>query len=153
MLVGFTDPQVPAVTPVAHVTVQLTVVVLEPVTDAVKVWVRLVMTLWAGGEIVMETPEVVLFPQPKAPSTTRASNEENFHRLIRVLPKLLDIRRRRSLFPALDIAPNARCPRDPVACQNVRLTVKRSVRMGSKKFVRCGLLCKLKIAGAAMLFQ
>ena len=91
MLVGLTDPQVPAVTPVAHVTVQLTVVLLEPVTVAVKGWVRLVMTLALSGATEIATPEEVLFPQPETPSATAtASNEKSFHHLIPALPRFLD---------------------------------------------------------------
>ena len=91
VLVGLTDPHVPAVTPVAHVTVQLTVVLLEPVTVAVNGCVRLVMGLAAVGLTAIVTPEEVLFPQPETPSATAtASNEKSFHHLIPALPRFFD---------------------------------------------------------------
>jgi hypothetical protein len=85
-------PHVFAVTPVAPVKDQVIDVLLEPVTNPQKGWVRLVITLAVVGEIVMETPEELLPPQPSAPSAAaRVSNVENFHHLIPVLPRFLDI--------------------------------------------------------------
>ena len=84
-------PQVFAATPVAQATVQVTAVLLLPVTRPLKSWVRLVITLAVVGEIVMATPEELLPPQPSAPSAAaRVSIVENFHHLIPVLPKFLD---------------------------------------------------------------
>jgi hypothetical protein len=66
-----------------------------PVTTPLKSWVRLVITLAVVGETVMLTPEALLLPHPQAPSAAaRASIVENFHHLIPVLPKFLDIRPR-----------------------------------------------------------
>jgi hypothetical protein len=85
-------PQVFAVTPVAQATVQVTEVLLFPVTVPVKGWVRLVITLAVVGEIVMETPVELLPPQPSAPSAAaRVSIVENFHHLIPVLPRFLEV--------------------------------------------------------------
>src|ERR1700676_2739414 len=51
------------------------------------------------GEIAMATPEDLLLPQPNAPSAAaRVSIVENFHHLIPVLPKFLDIRPRSTSF-------------------------------------------------------
>ena len=62
------EPHVFAVTPVAQVMDQVTAVLLDPVTSAVNCWVRLVITLVAVGETVMETVDDLLEPQPRAPS-------------------------------------------------------------------------------------
>ena len=76
----------------AQVTVQVTVVVELPVTREANCWVVLVMTLAAVGEIVRTTVDAVLLPQPAAQSaSTRINSEQNFHRLIPILPKVLDI--------------------------------------------------------------
>jgi hypothetical protein len=92
-------PHVFAVTPVAQVTVQVIDVLLEPVTAPLKSWVRLVITLAVVGEIVMETPEELLPPQPSAPSAAaRVSIVENLHHLIPVLPRFLDIPARSTIF-------------------------------------------------------
>jgi hypothetical protein len=92
-------PQVFAVTPVAQVKVQVIAVLLLPVTVPVKGWVRLVITLAVVGEIEMVTPEELLPPQPSAPSAAaRVSNAENFHQLIPVLPRFLDIPPRSTIF-------------------------------------------------------
>jgi hypothetical protein len=78
-----------------QVTVQVTVVVEVPVTREANCWVVFVMTLAAVGEIVTTTVEAVLLPQPTAPSastaSTRVNIEQNFHRLIPVLPKVLEL--------------------------------------------------------------
>jgi hypothetical protein len=87
------EPHVLAVTPVAQVRVQVIAVLLEPVTEPLKGWVLLVITLAMVGEIVMATPEELLPPHPHAASAAaRVSIVENFHRLIPVLPKFLNIR-------------------------------------------------------------
>jgi hypothetical protein len=92
-------PHVFAVTPVAQVKDQVIAVLLLPVTVPVKGWVRLVITLATVGEIVMETPEELLPPHPSAPSAAaRVSIVENFHHLIPVLPRFLDIPPRSTCF-------------------------------------------------------
>src|SRR5580700_9291851 len=88
-------PQVFAVTPEAQVRVQVIAVLLEPLTRPLKSCVLLVITLAVVGETVMVTPEELLPPQPRAPkAAARVSIVENFHHLIPVLPRLLDIRLR-----------------------------------------------------------
>src|ERR1700693_1059107 len=89
-------PHVLAATPVAQVRVQVTAVLLEPVTTPLKSCVRLVITLAMVGEIAMVTPaELLLLPQPQAPNAAASvSIVENFHHLIPVLPRFLDIRPR-----------------------------------------------------------
>ncbi len=90
-------PQEFAATPVAQTRVQVIAVLLEPVTSPLNSCVRLVITLAVVGEIVMVTPEELLPPQPRAPSAAaRVSIVENFHQLIPVLPKFLDLRPRRT---------------------------------------------------------
>src|SRR5450631_215353 len=82
-------PQAGAVTPVGQVTVQVTVVLLFPVTRLENCRVRFVITLACTGEIVSETVELAeLPPQPSAPSAiARVSPIELiFHHLIPVLP-------------------------------------------------------------------
>ena len=90
------EPQVLAATLVAQARLQVIVVLLLPVTTPLKSWVRLVITLAVVGETVMLTPEALLLPpHPQAPSAAaRASIVDNFHQLIPVLPKFLDIRPR-----------------------------------------------------------
>src|SRR5229473_3475017 len=88
-------PQVFAATPVAQARVQVIAVLLDPVTKPLKSWVLFVITLAVVGETVMLTPEEVLLPHPHAPSAAaRVSIVENFHHLIPVLPKFLNIRPR-----------------------------------------------------------
>src|ERR1700674_4418789 len=96
MPVASMAPHVFAATPVAQVRVQVIAVLLEPVTAPLKSWVRLVITLAMVGVIVMVTPaELLLLPQPQTPNTAaRVSIVENFHHLIPVLPRFLDIRPR-----------------------------------------------------------
>src|ERR1700680_2072592 len=86
-------PHVFAVTPVAHARVQVIAVLVEPVTRPLKTCVLLVITLAMVGVIVMVTVEELLPPHPNAPSAAaRVSIVENFHDLIPVLPKFLNIR-------------------------------------------------------------
>src|SRR5690242_20622473 len=89
-------PQLVTVAPVtvAQVTFQVTVVFVLPVTKEEIGKVVFVMTLAFCGEITRETVDVVLLlPQPRAPSASMRINiEQNFHRLIPVLPKVLNIR-------------------------------------------------------------
>src|SRR5579862_2684331 len=92
-------PQLFAATPVAQARDQVIAVLLEPVTRPLNSCVLLVITLAVVGEIVMETPEELLPPQPRAPSTAaRVSTVENFHQLIPVLPRLLNLRPRYTSF-------------------------------------------------------
>src|ERR1700722_15654439 len=95
------EPQVFAVTPEAHVRLQVIAVLLLPVTKPLKSWVRLVITLAAVGEIEMATVEELLLPQPNAPSAAeRVSIAKNFHRLIPILPRPLNIRPRDTCIDA-----------------------------------------------------
>src|SRR5579862_9689796 len=90
-------PQLFAATPVAQARDQVIAVLLEPLTSPLNSCVRLVITLAVVGEIVMETPEELLPPQPRAPSAAaRVSIVDNFHQLIPVLPKFLNLRPRRT---------------------------------------------------------
>jgi hypothetical protein len=88
-------PQAGAVTPVGQVTVQVTVVLLFPVTWLENCWVRFVITLAVKGEIASATP-VEEFPplQPMAPSSTARVSpiELSFHHLIPVLPSFAFMR-------------------------------------------------------------
>src|ERR1700688_2944249 len=94
-------PHVFAVTPVAHARVQVIAVLVEPVTRPLKTCVLLVITLAMVGVIVMVTVEELLPPQPNAPSAAaKVSIVENFHQLIPVLPKFLNIRPRSTSFDA-----------------------------------------------------
>jgi hypothetical protein len=63
-------PQVPAVTPVAQVTVHVTTVSVLPVTRDENCWVKFVTTVAAEGEICSTTvdEEPPPPPQPSAPS-------------------------------------------------------------------------------------
>src|SRR5258707_390175 len=57
------------------------------------------MTLAEVGEIAIVTPEDLLLPQPNAPSAAaRVRIVENFHHLIPVLPRFLEIRSRSASF-------------------------------------------------------
>ena len=87
-------PQAGAVTPVGQVTVHVAVWSLDPVTKALNVWVVLVITLVTEGEIVKEiVDEAPPLPQPKTPDpSARIKIEQNFHRLMPVLPRTLNIR-------------------------------------------------------------
>jgi|SRR5882672_5721726 len=86
-------PQAGAVTPVGQVTVHVTAVSVVPVTNGVNVWVVLVITLAVVGEIVKEiVDEAPPLPQPKTPDpSARIKIEQNFHRLMPVLPRKLNI--------------------------------------------------------------
>src|SRR6202051_5123219 len=89
------EPQVLTATLVAQARVQVIAVLVLPVTTPLKSWVRLVITLEVVGATVMLTPEALRLPHPQPPSAAaRASIVENFHHLIPVLPKFLDIRPR-----------------------------------------------------------
>jgi hypothetical protein len=92
-------PQVFTVTPEAQASVQVIAVLLEPLTRPLKSCVLLVITLAVVGEIEIVTPEELLPPQPRAPSAAaRVSIVDNFHQLIPVLPKFLNLRPRRTSF-------------------------------------------------------
>jgi hypothetical protein len=86
-------PQAGAVTPVGQVTLHVTAVSVVPVTNGVNVWVVLVITLAVVGEIVKEIVDVAPPPQPSTPTpSARANIEQNFHRLMPVLPRTPNIR-------------------------------------------------------------
>ena len=88
-------PQAVEATPVAHARVQPIAVLLLPVTAPLKSCVRFVITLAMVGDMVIVTVLEALLPHPKAPSAAaRVSIEENFHHLIPVLPRFLNIRPR-----------------------------------------------------------
>jgi len=93
------EPQLLAATPVAHVTLQLIAVLLLPVTLPLNCWVRLVITLAVVGATVIVTVDDALDPHPTAPSAAAsAAIAKNFHHLIPVLPKILDIGSRIAIF-------------------------------------------------------
>jgi len=87
-------PQAGAVTPVGQVTVHVTAVSVVPVTNGVNTWGVLVITLAVGGEIVKEiVDEAAPPPQPSTLNpSARIKIEKNFHRLMPILPRTLNIR-------------------------------------------------------------
>src|SRR4029077_15921773 len=102
-------PQAGAVTPVGQVTVHVAAWSLDPVTKALNVWVVLVITLATVGEIAMLMVDAALPPpQPSAPSpSTRINIVKNFHRLMPVLPRTLNVR---STFGPLFVFPSIIVP-------------------------------------------
>ena len=98
-------PVTVALVTVAQARVQATAVSELPVTSEANCSVVFVMTLAADGEIVNTTVEVVLLPQPRAPSASaRIKIEQNFHRLIPGLPKVLNLRFSRTGFSLFALA-------------------------------------------------
>ena len=98
VLVKAIEPQVLAATPVAQVTVQLTFALLEPFTVAENDGPGPpAIALAVAGEIVTETVEELLLPQPRPPNTaTNVMIEVSFHHFIPVLPSVLDLGPRRA---------------------------------------------------------
>jgi hypothetical protein len=89
-VVAFIVPQAGAVTPVAQVNAQVTVVLELPVTLEENCWVVFVITLAVVGVIARTTPvELLLLPQPTSPSAiATVSNEPSFQRFMPVLQTL-----------------------------------------------------------------
>src|SRR5580692_11242765 len=111
-------PQLVAVTllRVSQVTVQVTAVLLFPVTEPVNCWVRLVMTLAEVGVTEMLTVEEALLPQPSAASPSAAARMnivDNFHQLIPILPSSLD---RRPYYASFS---PCRLPGLPICAQHI----------------------------------
>src|SRR6202171_6298076 len=148
-------PQAGAVTPVGQVTVHVAVWSLDPETKALNGWVVLVITLAVVGEIamVMDVAVVPPPPQPKAPNpSARVKIKQNFHGLMPVLPQKtrqsIEQQTLRSVSTTIRKFTSSKDAQTQVRAtrnhnQNVRLTVNRNVRIGSKKLVRCGLFAVL----------
>jgi len=144
------DPQAVAATPVGQVTAQVTTVSVVPLTNGVKVWVVLVITLGDRGRDRHGNRGWTAAPaQPRAPRpSARVKIEQSFHGLMPVLPRTLNIRS--AIGPRFVPTPKIATPSRVLylTYSECLLTVNRNVRMGSKKFVFCGLLYKLRAHSA-----
>jgi hypothetical protein len=120
-------PQVFAVTSVAQAKVQVTAVLLLPVTEPVNCCVLLVITLAVVGVTVMATVVELLLPQPRAPSAAaKVSIVENFHHLIPILPKFFNIRPRGTSVEPLPAAGTFELSHVSIKFRVAKSTIKTS---------------------------